>query len=77
MATQTEIELQATALAHQDALSAVIACLANSGSLNPVMCKEALSAIKDLNSQTQGALHKHHIYDAHMQLFVAAAEKRL
>ncbi|WP_122242285.1 hypothetical protein [Pseudomonas syringae] len=77
MSAKDNSELEASALANLDAISAVIAVLANTGALNPLLFKEALSAIKDLNEHTEGDMHKHEVYEAHMQIFIAAAEKRL
>lgn len=77
MSTDVEIELQASALACSDAISAVIACLANTGALHPAMFKEAIAAIKDLTSVNGSGLKDHVIYERHMKIFVAAAEKRL
>ncbi|POP79260.1 hypothetical protein [Pseudomonas syringae] len=77
MSTANELELQASALANHDAICAVIACLANTGALNSLMFKEALAAIKDINIQTEAKLHDHSIYEAQMEMFIAAAEQRL
>ncbi|QGT82919.1 hypothetical protein [Pseudomonas coronafaciens] len=77
MSAKDNLELQASALANLDAISAIIAVLANTGALNPLLFKEALSAIKDLNESTEGDIHSHQVYKAHMQIFIAAAEKRL
>ena len=77
MNEKQEFDSSAVIMANTDAISAVIACLANSGNLHPHLFKTALAAIKEKGENRETSLKNHPLYDGTMKLFVAAAEKKL